>query len=384
MTSSYVPSPPKGTGMSRRLGIALGVMVLLVSALFLGFLYRYASRRAIPFAAPTAVKADAGTSEQMIEAIEHEPTTPRIVKPLASSSHPHPTPSKILSAYPLAGGDPSGNPALASDPLQAGRESDIQVYHKNWPMTGSNQVSSDDPIANPTSQPAVNEKASVDEKNEKIAFLHQANHPSESDVIPSELQHPLSRDTLQAGTIIPATLVTGIHSDLPGEIIARVRRDVFDSVSGNDCLIPQGTTLIGVYDSQIAYGQERVLIVWSRLLLPNGDSYDLQGQPGADLAGMAGLQDRVNHHYFRLFSSALLFSLFGAAGQMSQPQRRHAADSLSAQEMLYGAIGEQMNQTGAQLIAKNMDIQPTIRIRPGTNFNVLLTRDMVLPSAYRF
>ncbi len=167
---------------------------------------------------------------------------------------------------------------------------------------------------------------------------------------------------------------------MPGNIIARVRRDVYDTATGNYLLIPQGTTLIDNYDSQVAYGQSRVLIVWSRLLFPNASSFDLRGMPGADLAGMVGLQDQVDNHYFRLFSSALMFSVFGAAGQLSQPQSSN--NQLSSQQIIDGVIGQQMGQTATQLVAKNMNIQPTLKIRPGTDFNMLLTRDMVLPSPY--
>lgn len=190
------------------------------------------------------------------------------------------------------------------------------------------------------------------------------------------LQPPISPYQLNAGTIIPANLVTGINSNLPGNIVAKVRRDVYDTATGNHLLIPQGTTLIGSYDSQVAYGQSRVLIVWSRLVFPDASSFDLQGMPGADLTGMAGLHDQVDKHYFRIFGSALMFSVFGAAGQLSQPQSNN--NQLSSQQIIYGAIGQQMGQTASQLVAKNMNIQPTLKIRPGTDFNVLLTRDMIL------
>ena len=180
--------------------------------------------------------------------------------------------------------------------------------------------------------------------------------------------------------MLPATLQTGIQSDLPGTIIAKIRQDVFDTKTGNYLLIPQGATLIGVYDSQVAYGQERVLIAWQRLIFPNGVSQNLEGQAGVDLMGLAGLQDKVNHHYFRVFSSAVMFSLFGAAAQLSQPQTNN--NGLSPQQIVAGAMGQQLSETGAQLVARNMNIQPTLTIRPGANFNVLLARDLVLPGPY--
>jgi type IV secretion system protein VirB10 len=216
---------------------------------------------------------------------------------------------------------------------------------------------------------------------EKTAFL-QNKKGKDKFYLDSKLTKPKSPYEVKAGTIIPATLQTGIDSDLPGQITAKVSRNVYDTVTGNYLLIPQGTTVIGVYDSQVAYGQSRVLIAWSRLIFPNGDSFDLQGQPGADLAGMAGLHDLVDNHYFRIFGSALLFSVFGAAGQLSQPQQTNSV--LSNQQIIYGAIGQEMSQVGAKMIQKNMNIQPTLNIRPGTQFNILLTRDMVLPEPYHW
>ena len=219
-------------------------------------------------------------------------------------------------------------------------------------------------------------------QDQKTAFL-QANQSSSSNFyLSSQLTKPVSPYEVKAGTIIPALLLTGINSDLPGEIIAQVSQNVYDTVTGNYLLIPQGTRVIGIYDSKVAYGQSRVLIVWNRLIYPNGDSFDLQGQPGADLMGMAGLEDQVNNHYVKIFGSALAFSLFGALGQLSQPQQSQNAYPSNAQ-IIYGAIGQNMTQAGIQLTEKNMNIQPTITIRPGANFNILLTRDMVLPGAYQ-
>lgn len=220
----------------------------------------------------------------------------------------------------------------------------------------------------------------LNQQDEKKAFLKKSENKSDF-YLDSSLQKPMSPYEVKAGTIIPALFETGINSDLPGTITARVSRNIYDTVSGNYLLIPQGTKVLGHYDSQVAYGQERVLMAWSRLIFPNGDSFDLQGQPGVDLAGMSGITDKVNHHTFRVFGSSLMFSLFGAAGQLSQP-KNETNQFPSNGQIIFGAIGQQLTQTGAQLVMKNMDIQPTIEIRPGAKFNILLTKDMVLPGAY--
>ncbi len=190
-----------------------------------------------------------------------------------------------------------------------------------------------------------------------------------------------------AGTVIPAVLQTGINSDLPGTITARVKRSVYDSTTGRDVLIPQGATLIGLYSSQIAYGQERVLIVWSRVIFPDGQSLNLEGMPGADLSGYAGLSDKVNNHYFRIFSAAILMSLFTAGIEASQAGTGWGNTSnqtgFNAGQIISGALGLQLGQAGLALMQKNLDIQPTIEIRPGCEFNVLVTRDIPFKKSYK-
>ena len=218
-------------------------------------------------------------------------------------------------------------------------------------------------------------------QSEKQSFIKQNQKKDDKFYLNSTLKKPVSPYEIKAGTIISATLVTGINSDLPGQITAKVSRNVYDTVTGGFLLIPQGTTILGVYDSQISYGQDRVLMAWSRLIFPNGDSFDLEGQRGVDLAGMAGLHDLVNNHYVRIFGSALAFSVFGALGQLSQPKQD--TNTLTNQQIVYAAVGQQLNQISAQMIEKNMNIQPTITIRPGAEFNVLLSRDMILPGPYK-
>jgi len=192
---------------------------------------------------------------------------------------------------------------------------------------------------------------------------------------------------IMAGTVIPAVLQTGINSDLPGTIIAKVRRSIYDSITGQDILIPQGSSLIGLYSSQIAYGQERVLMVWSRVIFPDGQSLNLEGMPGADLSGYAGLTDEVNNHYFRIFSAAILMSLFTAGIEASQSGTGWGNTSnqtgFNAGQIVSGALGLQLGQAGLALMQKNLNIQPTIEIRPGCEFNVLVTRDIPFRKPYK-
>lgn len=227
-----------------------------------------------------------------------------------------------------------------------------------------------------------NEYASQNGQSQKTAFLQAAGSES-TQPLKNQVQKASSPYTITAGTIIPAELITGINSDLPGQIIAQVSQNVYDTATGNYLLIPQGTRIIGSYDSSVTYGQARVLIAFNQLIFPNSDSYNLAGMPGADLSGYAGIHDKVNNHYMKIFGSALMFSVFGALGQLSQPKSSGQLGPTD-QQIIYGAVGQQLTQTAAQMVAKNMNIQPTLSIRPGANFNILVTRNMVLPNPYRF
>jgi len=192
------------------------------------------------------------------------------------------------------------------------------------------------------------------------------------------VQHPISRYEIKAGTIIPSLMITGLNSDLPGQIVAQVRENVYDTVSGRFLLIPQGTRLVGEYDSKVAYGQERALIVWSRLIMPNGQSISLEGMPGIDLSGYAGLKDRVNNHYGKLLSGVVLGSVIGAGAQIATGGQGSPNTPASFGQLAVAGAAQNINQAGQQITQKNLNLQPTIEIRPGMKLNVFVTKDMVL------
>ncbi len=274
--------------------------------------------------------------------------------------------------------------------VQAGMQSGLTPDGFNAP--GSNSSASA-PSSSGNSQPIINSgnatapqapASGADNQNmqgEKTAFLQNAQSPTQS-TLQGGIQNPASPYMVMAGSVIPATLITGINSDLPGQIQAIVSQNVYDSRTGNSILIPQGARLVGQYDSQVAYGQSRVLIVWSRIIFPNDQSLDLQGMPGADLSGFAGLHDQVDNHYIRIFGSALLMSVFSAGMQISQPQSSSSSSVPTNQEIIAGAMGQELTQTASQMIQQNLNIQPTLNIRPGDNFNVLVTRDIPFSGPY--
>jgi len=194
------------------------------------------------------------------------------------------------------------------------------------------------------------------------------------------LQTPLSPYQLMAGAVIPAALITGIQSDLPGQVIASVTENVFDTVTGAHLLIPQGARLIGQYDSQIAWGQNRVLLVWTRLIRPDGSSIVLDRLSGVDESGYAGLQDGVDWHWRRIFAGAALSTVLGAGAELAAPNRSNGEGQvvIATRE----SIEDTVNQVGQELTRRNLQIQPTLTERPGLPVKILVNKDLVFPSAY--
>jgi type IV secretion system protein TrbI len=204
----------------------------------------------------------------------------------------------------------------------------------------------------------------------KIDFAHPA---SDGEVNPHALNASPSPWTLSAGTLIPASLITGLNSDLPGSVLAQVTENVRDSATGRTILIPQGARLIGSYDSVVAYGQRRALLVWSRIVLPDGSSIRLDNMPATDTSGYAGLQDKVDSHTWQLLKGIALSTLLGVGTQLSLG---------GSESDLVRAIRESAQQNAAhaddQITSHNLDIQPTIKIRPGWPVRVLVNKDLVL------
>ncbi|WP_298236558.1 TrbI/VirB10 family protein [uncultured Azohydromonas sp.] len=193
---------------------------------------------------------------------------------------------------------------------------------------------------------------------------------------------PESPYTLLAGGVIPALLQDGINSELPGQIRGQVSRNVFDTATGEHLLIPQGTQLVGAYSSDVGYGQSRVVVAWQRLVFPDGKTLDLGAMPGADPAGYSGLSDKVNRHLVRTFASAFLMS--GIVGGITYSQNRgHNQFAPTASSALSEALGQQLGQVTAQMIAKNLNLSPTLEIRPGFRFNVVVTKDLKFPGPYQ-
>jgi type IV secretion system protein VirB10 len=219
--------------------------------------------------------------------------------------------------------------------------------------------------------PPLDPESLLNMQDRKSAFLNAT--VDRKTVSPDRLTNPASRYVMQAGAVIPAALITGIRSDLPGQVTAQVTEHVYDTPSGRFLLIPQGSKLIGVYDSQISFGQDRVLLVWTRLILPNGRSIVLERQPGADTQGFAGLEDEVDHHWGRLAMAAALSTVLGVGSELSATNN----DNAIVTALRRGGT-DSLNQTGQQVVRRNLNIQPTITVRPGFPVRVVVNRDLAL------
>ena len=201
----------------------------------------------------------------------------------------------------------------------------------------------------------------------------------------SKPEAPRTPYELRAGFVVPATLISGINSELPGQIMAQIAQNVYDTATGKYLLLPQGSRLVGAYSSDVSYGQARVLVAWQRIVFPDGKAMDIGAMPGADSAGYAGFTDQVNNHYLRLYGSALLMSAVTAGITYNQHQNQSTLgyQQPNASSALSQALGLQLGQVTAQMIAKNLNIAPTLEIRPGYRFNVIVTKDMTFSKPYQ-
>ena len=295
---------------------------------------------------------------------------PRDVPPLGP-----PLPGDLGRPILAAQGQPTSS---SSDAEQQRRAQEAEAARVSRLFAPGNRQTQPGAASIPPSQPSISAAASATDEasiqngqDRKLAFM---NAPVDRKTTsPDRLVRPASPFVLQAGAVIPAALVTGLRSDLPGQITAQVTENVYDTPTGGALLIPQGARLIGVYDSQVAFGQSRLLLVWTRLILPNGYSIVLEQQPGADSSGQAGLEDGVDHHWGSLFKAALLSTILAVGTELGSDQN----DSDIVRALRRGA-GDTLNQAGQQVVRRNLNIQPTLTIRPGYPVRVIVTRDLVI------
>jgi type IV secretion system protein VirB10 len=218
--------------------------------------------------------------------------------------------------------------------------------------------------------------AAIDPERDPNAQQHKLDFVGKSDerdVNSHALAPARSPYLLSSGSVIAASLITGLNSDLPGLVTAQVIENVYDSATGKILLIPQGARLIGDYDSVVAFGQSRALVVWKRIVFPDGSSVMIDNMPAADTQGYTGLSDHIDRHSWQLLKGVALSTLLGAAAELSLK-----SSSASLYDALAASAQQSASQAGAQLVSRNLNIQPTIRVRPGWPLRVLVSKDIVL------
>ena len=226
--------------------------------------------------------------------------------------------------------------------------------------------------ASTAAQPA-DPTAVQNRQDQKEAFLKGGSTETRNS---GNLQMPSSPYQVMAGTVIAGALVTGIKSDLPGDVIATVTEPVYDTATGKFLLIPQGSRILGKYNSQVSYGQSRVQVVWNRVILPDTSSLKLDNLAGTDPAGYAGLEDGVDWHWDRVFAGAALTTLLGVGAELAAPENRQDGNRI----VIAGRDSAQdsINQVGQEMTRRNMNIQPTLTERPGLSVRIIVNRDLVL------
>lgn len=274
-------------------------------------------------------------------------------------------------AAPNATGPDTEVRRLAQE-AEAARVSRLFAHTSQQPQPVVVAANTQAAMQNPSaSTPPVDAGSAQNMQDRKTAFL---NAPTDRRTVsPDRLQPKASPYVVQAGTVIPAALITGIRSDLPGQITAQVTEDVYDSPTGQYLLIPQGARLIGQYDSSVAFGQSRVLLVWTRLIMPNGTSIVLERLPGADTQGYAGLEDQVDYHWWQLTKAAVLSTILSVGAEAGTSQ-----DENNLVQAIRSGASNSVSQTGQQIVQRQLNIQPTLTIRPGFPVRVIATHDLVL------
>lgn len=374
------PEPPRVTRLSRKVLIGLGGVagVAIAAALFWAL---DTGRRGGP-STTELYNVDNKTSADGLAGLPKDYTNTPKLGPALPGDLGRP----ILRAQEE--GRPVTPPAIQTprvDPEEQRRLAEIEAARlaklfteSRGDRTDSGQVagartgSADSPagLTLPAETPPLDAGSAQNMQDRKLAFVN-----AETDrrtVSADRVQEKASPYVVQAGTIIPAALITGIKSDLPGQITAQVTEHVYDSPTGLHLLIPQGSRLIGQYDSQVAFGQSRVLLVWNRLIMPDGTSIVLERLQGADPQGFSGLEDDVDYHWGQLFRAAALSTLLGVGTQLSIDDESEIARAIreSAQDSA--------SDIGQQIVRRQLNIQPTLTVRPGFPVRVIVQRDLLM------
>lgn len=354
---------PRVTRLSRR--VLVGVGAVACGGIFIALAFALWPHRQT--VAPQAVSTGANILPEVMASLPKDYTAfqaPKLGPPL---------PGDLGKPMLKAGVTATGMTGLTTPEQQRiAQERDAARTSHLFATTNISQaVASTVTAPTPSAAPVATQSEGSADQDHKLAFLNGTTDYQTAS--PGRIQAAPSPYLLQAGAVIPAALITGLRSDLPGQITAQVTEDVYDSTTGKILLIPQGARLVGRYDAQITFGQSRALLVWNRLILPNGRTLVLERQPGTDTEGYAGLEDQVDEHWSSLFEAATLSTLLSVGAEAGTSN----SENNLAQAIRQGA-SQSFNQVGQQVVGRSLNVQPTIVIRPGFPVRVLVTRDLVL------
>lgn len=372
-TRAQAPTPRR---LSRKaLATVAGISAFGVAAA-LGYSLSTSHRTGAP---QESVSVNRGQSDTLADAPKDYGDVPRVV---STAIGPPPATTEPITTPPLSG------PATTSSPIdnEASAERQRRRHSRESARAsklfagtseGARAPASGSEAAVPPSGTSSADQArpggTADAQDRKAAFV--ASTTREPTVNSGRLAAPASRFVVSAGSTIAAALITGLSSDLPGLVVAQVTEDVFDTVSGRARLIPQGTRLIGVYDARVSYGQSRALVVWTRLIFADGRSLDLDRMVGTDAAGQSGLVDRVDSHSGKLLMAGLLSTMFGVGANAATAG---GGDNNDIAYAIRESAGRSVESAGDKIVGRQLDVQPTITIRPGARVRVLVSRDLVL------
>jgi type IV secretion system protein VirB10 len=216
---------------------------------------------------------------------------------------------------------------------------------------------------------------------QKANFIRHGADDWPSGYLQGARQGPLTPYELKAGAVIPAVMISGINSDLPGQILAQVAEDVYDTATGRYLVIPQGSKLVGTYDNEVAFAQKRALVIWTKIIYPDASQLELEGMPGADPAGYAGFTDKVNRHVARRIGAALLLTVFNLGAELTR-QAGQTARGFQTESAVTAAVGQSVAELGREMVEKESEVPNTLQIRPGYRFNVMVKRDIAFKSPY--
>ena len=372
------PEPPRVTRLSRKAlaGIALVTSVGLGGALIYALQTRHSGNQG-----QELYSTDNRTTPDGLANLPKDYSgVPKLGPPLPgdlgrpilnaqNAGQPVPTPGIATPSGPVG---PTPEEQRRAQELESARTARLFATTETRPgNTATTPTTATVPQPDLASLGLAPQPATPSAQDRQLAFLNQT--PDKRTVSPDRVAAPASKNVLQAGAVIAAALITGIRSDLPGQITAQVTENVYDSPTGKILLVPQGTRVIGQYDSGVGFGQRRILLVWSRLIFPNGRSIVLERQPGADAEGYAGLEDGVDYHWGQLFKAAALSTLLSVGAESGSSSGE--SDIVRA---LRNGASNSISQTGQQIVQRQLNIAPTLTIRPGFPVRVIVTRDLVL------